>query len=155
MQALYFRFFGKSGRLDDFCRFSSIKLGQYLSSCSRPRLILHRVRRKSIRYGDLGNGKIRVDFAWRGEKVDFCGNFEVGGHKKGGVFKLIYSASRGIRVLAPRYGKSDFFRDPISFLCPGQPSDSGLFYCRCKTPCVKRVCKRCPSQPNSLESLSG
>lgn len=59
------------------------------------------VRRKSIRCGDPGNGKIRVDFAWGVENVNFLRYFEGGGHKKGGFFKLIYSASRGIRVLAP------------------------------------------------------
>ena len=70
------------------------------------------MRIKLIQQNDLGNGIFRFDFAWGVEKVDFCGNFEVGGHKKGVFFGLIYSASRGIRVLAPDGRAAEFCARP-------------------------------------------
>ena len=70
-------------------------------------------------------------------------------------FELIFSASSGIRVLAPRYEKSRFYSDPISILCPDQPSDSGLFYSCRKTHCVKRLCETLPTFQNYPESLFG
>ena len=54
----------------------------YATSCFSPILIPRGVRRKSIRYGDLGNGKIRLDFAWGVEKVDFGGTLRQEGIKK-------------------------------------------------------------------------
>ena len=85
------------------------------------------VRRKSIRCGDLGNGKIRVYFAWGVEEINFFRYFEGGGHKKGGFFRLIFSASKGIRVLAPDGRAAEFCARPQSIHPSGPALGSGLF----------------------------
>ena len=48
-----------------------------------PKLTLYGVRIKLIQQNDLGNGKIRLNFAQGDEKVYFFGTLRVGGHKKG------------------------------------------------------------------------
>ena len=53
-----------------------------MPSCFSPRLISRGVQRKLIRYGDLGNGKIRINFAWGVEKIDFFGTLRQEGIKK-------------------------------------------------------------------------
>ena len=113
------------------------------------------VRRKSIRCGDLGNGKIRGYFAWGVEEINFFRYFEGGGHKKGGFFRLIFSASKGIRVLAPDGRAAEFCARPQSIHPSGPALGSGLFFiAACKNPCVKGLCKRRPSRPNSPERIS-
>ena len=96
------------------------------------------VRRKSIRCGDPGNGKIRVDFAWGVEKVNFLRYFEGGGHKKGVFLGLIFSVSSGIRVPAPMYAKLAFFLRPHLGSLSGAALRLGLFLLPLAKPLVSK-----------------
>ena len=114
------------------------------TSCFGLELTLYGVRIKLIQQNDLGNGKIRLNFAWGVEKVNFGATLRQEGIKKA-FFRVDFFCIDGDSSPRPDVRKIGFFSaTPFLDSLPIPTSNWAFFYFHAKPLVAKGFAKQYP-----------